>query len=212
MNQTSQSLISRCISRFSDNHEQRLEEQELLADFKGQVSAINKAQAVIEFSLDGKVLHANENFLNTLGYTLAEIKGQHHSMFVDPAHRSTPEYRQFWEKLGRGEYEAGEYKRIGKAGKEVGLRASYNPIMDVNGRPCKVIKYATDITQSKLQAADFAGQLDAISKAQAVIEFSLDGKVLHANENFLNTLGYTLAEIKGQHHSMFVEPDRKSVV
>ncbi|RON20776.1 hypothetical protein BK660_17150 [Pseudomonas brassicacearum] len=199
-------MVTRFINRFSYNQEERLKEQALLSDLKGQIDAINKAQAVIEFSLDGRILHANDNFLNTLGYTLAEIKGQHHSMFADPAYSASPEYRLFWDKLGRGEFDAGEYKRIGKGGKEIWIQASYNPIMDMDGKPFKVVKYATDITQSKLQAADFAGQLGAISKAQAVIEFSLDGKILHANDNFLNTLGYTLAEIKGQHHSMFADP------
>ncbi len=177
------------------------------ADFSGQLQAIGKAQAVIEFSLDGRILTANENFLATVGYSLAEIQGQHHSMFVEPALRTSAEYRLFWEKLGRGEYDAGQYKRVGKAGREVWIEASYNPIFDMSGKPFKVVKYATDITAAKLQAADFAGQLRAIGKAQAVIEFSLDGKILNANENFLATLGYTLAEIKGQHHSMFVEPD-----
>ncbi len=182
------------------------------ADFEGQLNAVGKAQAVIEFSLDGKILHANDNFLNTLGYSLSEIKGQHHSMFVDPDFRNSVDYRLFWEKLGRGEYDAGQYKRLGRGGREIWIQASYNPILDMNGKPFKVVKYATDITQAKLQAADFEGQLKAISKAQAVIEFSLDGKILHANENFLSTLGYALNEIKGQHHSMFVDPDYRNSV
>jgi len=172
----------------------------------GMINAINRVQAVIEFGMDGKVLHANENFLKTLGYSLEEIKGNHHSMFVDVAYRQSPEYRLFWEKLGRGEYDAGQYKRIGKGGREVWIQASYNPVFDANGKPFKVVKFATDITQQKLQNADYEGQIAAISKAQAVIEFSLDGKVLNANSNFLNVLGYTLDEIKGHHHSMFVEP------
>jgi methyl-accepting chemotaxis protein len=176
------------------------------ADFQGQLAAIAKAQAVIEFALDGKVLNANENFLKVMGYTLDEVRGQHHSMFVDPVFRQSVDYRMFWEKLGRGEYEANQYKRIGKGGKEVWLQASYNPIMDMNGKPFKVVKYATDITEQKQRNADFEGQLAAISKAQAVIEFSLDGKVLHANENFLRVMGYTLEEIRNQHHGMFVEP------
>ena len=176
------------------------------ADFEGQLAAISKAQAIIEFALDGKVLAANANFLSVLGYTLEEIRGQHHSMFVDPAYRQTTDYRLFWEKLGRGEYDAGQYKRIGKGGKEVWIEASYNPILDMNGKPFKVVKYATDITGQKLRTADFEGQLNAINKAQAVIEFSLDGKVLTANANFLGVLGYSLAEIQGQHHSMFVDP------
>jgi len=176
------------------------------ADFEGQLAAINKAQGVIEFGLDGKVLTANENFLNLLGYSLEEIRGQHHSMFVDPVYRQSVEYRLFWEKLGRGEYDAAQYKRIGKGGKEVWIQASYNPIMDLNGKPFKVVKYATDVTQQKLQAANFEGQLAAINKAQGVIEFGLDGKVLTANENFLRLLGYSLEEIRGQSHSIFVDP------
>ena len=176
------------------------------ADFNGQLAAIKKAQAVIEFTLDGKIIDANDNFLNTLGYTLDEIKGQHHSMFVEPAYRQSAEYRLFWEKLGRGEYDAGQYKRIGKGGKEIWIQASYNPIMGPDGKPFKVVKYATDITEQMIRNADYEGQIAAINKAQAVIEFTLDGKILDANDNFLNALGYTLDEIEGQHHSMFVDP------
>ena len=116
-----------------------------------------------------------------------------------------PEYKEFWAKLNRGEYEAKEYRRIGKGGKEVWIQASYNPILDLNGKPVKVVKYATDVTVQKLEAADVAGQLDAINKAQAVIEFNMDGTIITANQNFLSALGYTLDEVKGQHHSMFVE-------
>ena len=186
-------------------------EQKLrVADYEGQLAAIGKAQAVIEFSLDGRILRANANFLNALGYALEEVQGQHHSLFVDPVQRSSPEYRMFWEKLGRGEYDAGQYRRIGKGGREVWIQASYNPIMDLNGKPFKVVKYATDITEQKLRAADYEGQLAAISKAQAVIEFDLGGKILNANDNFLNALGYSLAEVRGQHHSLFVEPAQRS--
>jgi methyl-accepting chemotaxis protein len=167
------------------------------AGLVGIVNAINRVQAVIEFTMDGKILHANENFLKTLGYSLEEVKGNHHSMFVDAGYRQSPEYRLFWDKLGRGEYDTGQYKRIGKGGREVWIQASYNPVFDANGKPVKVIKFATDITQQKLQSADYEGQLAAIGKAQAVIEFTLDGKVLNANSNFLNVLGYTLAKSRG---------------
>jgi methyl-accepting chemotaxis protein len=177
----------------------------LLTDLKGQIAAIGKAQAVIEFTLDGRIITANDNFLAAMGYRLEEVKGQHHSMFVDAAYRAGAEYRLFWEKLGRGEYDAGQYKRLGKDGKEVWIQASYNPIMDMNGKPFKVVKYATDITAAKLKAADFEGQLAAIGKAQAVIEFTLDGRILTANDNFLAAMGYRLEEVKGQHHSMFVD-------
>jgi methyl-accepting chemotaxis protein len=292
----------------------------------GMITSLQRAQAVIEFALDGRILNANKNFLNTLGYTLEEIKGQHHSMFVDPSYRQTPEYRAFWEKLGRGEFDAGKYKRIGKGGKEVWIQASYNPILDGNGKAFKVVKFATDITEAEREATaalfkssafegssvammmidrDFkvtyvneatkkllrdytavfraiwptfdgdkilgacidgfhknpahqrqllsdpsrlpyrtdisvgdlkfalsvsgvydnkrnyvgntlewdnvtearvsTGVLNALQRAQAVVEFGIDGRVVTANKNFLNTLGYTLEEIKGQHHSMFVE-------
>ncbi|HEY0185777.1 MAG TPA: PAS domain S-box protein [Rhodopila sp.] len=176
------------------------------ADFSGQIDAINKAQAVIEFSLDGKVLRANAGFLSAVGYTENEVIGQHHSMFVEASYRQSAEYRLFWEKLGRGEYDAGQYKRIGKGGREVWLQASYNPIMGPDGRPFKVVKYATDLTAQVMRNADFSGQIDAINKAQGVIEFALDGKVIRANENFVAMLGYNEAELIGQHHSMFVEP------
>jgi len=172
---------------------------------EGILAAIDRAQATIEFTVDGKITNANKNFLHTLGYTLDEVRGQHHSMFVEPSYRLSPDYRMFWEKLGRGEYDAGQYKRIGKGGKEIWIQASYNPILDANGKAFKVVKFATDITEQKLKNSDFEGQLAAISKAQAVIEFSLDGKILNANANFLNTLGYVLDEIRGRHHSMFVE-------
>ncbi len=172
----------------------------------GMINALNRVQAVIEFGLDGKILHANENFLKTLGYSLEEIKDNHHSMFVDADYRQSSDYRLFWERLGRGEYDVGQYKRIGKGGRVVWIQASYNPIFDKSGKPFKVVKFATDITQQKLRNADFEGQMAAIGKSQAVIEFALDGKVIDANSNFLRVIGYQLDEIKGQHHGMFVEP------
>ncbi len=179
--------------------------RELTANAKGQIEAIGKAQAVIEFTLDGQVITANENFLKAMGYSLGEVKGQHHSMFVDAEYRQSRDYRLFWEKLGRGECEVGQYKRIAKGGREMWLQASYNPIRDTNGKVYKVVEYATDITEQRLANANFEGQIAAICRAQAVIEFDMNGKVLTANDNFLKTLGYTLDEIRGQHHSMFVE-------
>jgi len=180
-------------------------EQAQYQETDGLLSAINKVQAIIEFNLDGTVITANENFLKALGYSLQEIQGQHHRMFCDPAYTNTTEYQLFWQKLGRGEFDSNEYKRIDKSGKEIWINASYNPIFDDNGKPFKVVKFATDVTQSKLRTAEFEGKIDAISKAQAVIEFNLDGTIITANENFLKTLGYTLDEIKGQHHRMFCD-------
>jgi methyl-accepting chemotaxis protein len=177
-----------------------------IADSKGQIAAINKAFAVIEFTLDGKILRANDNFLNAMGYAGSEVIGQHHQVFVEPACRQSHEYRMFWDKLGRGEYDAGQYKRLGKGGREIWIQASYNPIMGADGRPFKVVKYATDITEQVIRNADYSGQIAAIGKAQAVIEFSLDGKILRANDNFLNAMGYAGSEVIGQHHQMFVDP------
>jgi len=141
------------------------------ADFQGQIAAIGKAQAVIEFSMDGAILAANDNVVNALGYTLDEIKGKHHSMLVDEAYRQSLDYAEFWAKLRRGEYQAGEYKRIGKGGREVWIQASYNPILDLNGIPFKVVKYATDITPQK-QAVS-AMITDAIMLSQAAVEGKL---------------------------------------
>lgn len=180
-------------------------QKERAADFEGQVNAIGRSQAVIEFDLQGKILSANENFLNALGYTLDEINGKHHSMFVEPQYANSVEYRQFWNELQSGKYQSAEFKRIGKNGKEIWIQASYNPVFDADGKTVKVVKFATDVTQVKLRNVNFQGQIEAINKAQAVIEFDLNGIVQTANENFLNVLGYRLEEVQGKHHSMFVE-------
>lgn len=173
----------------------------------GQIEAINKVMAMIEFDLDGTIITANENFLQAVEYSLDEIQGNHHRIFVDPAYAQSDEYRAFWAKLNRGEFVSDEFKRFGKGGKEVWLQASYNPIFDEQGKPFKVVKYATDVTAEKQKNANFIGQLDAINKAQAVIEFQMDGTILHANENFCQTMGYTLDEIKGKHHRIFAEAE-----
>ena len=175
-------------------------------DAQAQAAAIAKSQAVIEFAMDGTIITANQNFLDAIGYRLEEIKGRHHSMFVAPAARESTEYRAFWANLNRGQYQAAEYKRIGKGGREIWIQASYNPIADSSGKPCKVIKFATDITAQKLRSMEDAGMIAAIGRTQAVIEFNLDGTIITANENFLKAVGYSLPEIQGKHHSMFVEP------
>jgi methyl-accepting chemotaxis protein len=177
-----------------------------LMDLRGQMQAISRSNAVIEFALDGTILTANDNFLNAVGYTLDEIKGKHHRMFVDPIERESGPYLAFWQRMGEGEFRSGQYKRIGKGGRELWLQSSYNPILDANGKPFKVVKYCQDITEQKLRAADCEGQINAISKAQAVIEFNLDGTVLRANENFSRAMGYSEAEIRGRHHRQFVDP------
>ncbi len=177
------------------------------AEYEGKVSALERAQAVIEFDLKGNVIHANENFLGLMGYRLDEVRGKHHRVFCDSEYTKTDAYLTFWEKLGRGEYDAGEYKRVTKGGKEVWIQATYNPIFDMEGRPMKVVKFATDVTETKLRNGEFEGKVNAMSRSQAVIEFDLEGNVSAANENFLRTIGYSLREVIGQHHSMFCAPD-----
>ena len=191
---------------WSDVTELRAKER-LNADYAAQIAAIGKSQAVIEFELDGTIRYANDNFLSTMGYTLAEVQGQHHRMFLTPEEASSAAYVEHWRKLNRGEFSAGEFKRLGKGGREVWIQATYNPIRDVDGELTKVVKFAVDITGEKLQAADYQGQLEAIDRAQAVIEFNMDGTILTANENFLSAMGYTLDEVKGKHHSKFVDAE-----
>ncbi|WP_322105323.1 methyl-accepting chemotaxis protein [Paraburkholderia sp. J41] len=168
-------------------------------------AALHRVQAVIEFDLQGNILNANENFLATVGYTIEEVRGKHHRMFCDPDYAQTDAYRNFWERLARGEYDRGEYRRLGRNGREIWINASYNPVLGADGRPYKIIKFATDVTAIKAQHAEYEGRLRAIDKAQAVIEFDTAGIVLHANQNFLDTLGYRLEEILGKHHRMFCE-------
>lgn len=177
---------------------------------KETLEALSRSQAVIEFKPDGTIITANQNFLSAMGYGLEDIRGRHHSMFVDPTYRNSLEYREFWQKLGRGEFQAAEFKRFGNGGKEVWIQASYNPVVDRDHKVVKVVKFATEITKQKLNYADLNGQLDAINKSQAVIQFELDGTIITANQNFLSVLGYSLDEIKGRHHSMFVDTAYKN--
>ncbi|MBN9470291.1 MAG: PAS domain S-box protein [Bosea sp.] len=175
-------------------------------ELEGEMAALGRSMAVITFKLDGTIIEANENFLGAVGYTLEQVRGRHHSMFVSKEEAASADYKAFWAKLAGGEYQARQFLRVAADGSELWIEASYSPVLDAGGRPVKVIKFATVITAQKNREADMAGQLGAIRKAMAVIEFSLDGTILDANENFLAVTGYSLAEIKGQHHGMFCEP------
>ncbi len=169
------------------------------------LEAVANSQAVIEFTPDGMILNANNNFLTVVGYDLDEIKGRHHSMFVTQSYKNSIEYRDFWKSLSNGKHLSGECYRIGKGGKDIWLQATYNPIFDSKGKVFKVIKFASDITERKLKDLWVRAQLEAINRSQAVIEFSLDGIIQNANENFLNAMGYSLDEIRGKHHAIFVD-------
>ena len=174
-------------------------------DAKRVLKALGRSLAIVEFEPNGKVIAANENFCRLLGYQPAEIEGKPHSLFVDSDTAKSPDYAEFWTKLGRGEFDAGEYKRVGKDGREVWIRASYNPVVSASGKALKVVEVASDITAAKLQAAENAAKLEAISRAQSVIEYAVDGTILTANENLLKATGYPLEKLQGQHHRMFVD-------
>ncbi|MGD9065806.1 MAG: PAS domain S-box protein [Desulfobacterales bacterium] len=175
------------------------------ADLLAVYQALDRVQAIIEFELDGTVISANGNFLRMFGYDLDEIVGKHHRIFCDPGYAESPQYTEFWQKLGRGEYDAAEFKRLTKGGQEIWLRASYTPVFGMEGKPVKVVKFATNVTASKLQTAEYEGKIEAINRVQAVIEFELDGTVISANENFLHIFGYRLEEIVGKHHRIFCD-------
>lgn len=177
---------------------------------QAQMDALNRSQAVIEFDTKGIILNANQNFLKTLGYTLGDIKGQHHSMFVSPHEKNSEEYKEFWKSLSRGSYQSAEFKRVGANGRVVWIQATYNPLLNSRGETYAIVKFATDVTQRRLEKAKIQSQIDAIYRSQAVIEFNPDGIVLDANENFLTTLGYEKSEIVGKHHSMFVHEADKA--
>ncbi|MHC5653098.1 methyl-accepting chemotaxis protein [Stappia sp. ICDLI1TA098] len=185
-----------------------------LSLFSGRAQAlfdvVTKSQALIEFKPDGTIVSANEVFLAATGYRLEEIVGKHHSMFVREVDREGDAYRDFWPSLARGEFRAGEFLRIGKGGREIWLQASYNPVPGRSGRVEKVVKIAADVTAAKARSLDSDGQLAAIDRSQAVISFAMDGTILDANENFLKTVGYSLDEIRGRKHEMFVEPEYRA--
>ncbi len=168
----------------------------------GILAAIDHAQSVIQFRLDGTIIEANDNFLNLLGYSIQEIKGKHHRIFCDSVYANSEEYQRIWEKLGRGESHHGQFRHLSKGGKEIWTKASFNPILDTAGKVTKVIEFVTDISSLKLKECE----IEALRKSQAVIEFNLDGTIISANDNFLNVLGYKLDDITGKHHSMFCEP------
>jgi methyl-accepting chemotaxis protein len=168
------------------------------------LTALGRSQAIIEFLPDGTIVDANANFLAVMGYDLVHVQGKHHSMFLDAAYAASDEYRNFWPRLAKGEFLTGQFKRIGKDGREVWIEASYNPIKGQDGTVYKVVKCAADITKRNQEAADARGQLSAISRSQAVIEFELDGTIIRANDNFCRAMGYALEEIQGQHHRIFV--------
>ncbi|WP_082760175.1 methyl-accepting chemotaxis protein [Agrobacterium bohemicum] len=171
---------------------------------KAVLNALGQSQAMIEFDTSGRILSANENFCRAMGYTAEQIVGRHHSMFCEADYAKSQDYRTFWKNLGEGKYQAQQYKRFASGGREVWIQASYNPIM-MGGKVKSIVKIATVITDEKIKSAEDGGKLAALSRAQAIIEFTTSGEIITANENFLKCLGYSLQEVRGQHHRMFCD-------
>lgn len=192
------------VVKFARDVSQRVSEA---AQAQSRLDALDHSQAVIEFKLDGTILAANKNFLSAVGYTMNDIQGKHHSMFVEEAFSQSEEYKHFWTDLAQGKVQSGEFLRVAKGGRELWLQATYNPIIGPNGKPTSVVKFASDITADKERSLDQLAQLEALDRSQAVIEFSAEGTIQKANQNFLTALGYNLDEVVGQNHRIFVLPE-----
>ena len=177
----------------------------LQVDHQGQIAAIHRGQCVLSLDVDGTIVDANDNFLNAMGYRFADVRGQHHNMLVDPEVADSDDFRAFWEEILKGKSLVGEFKRLGKDGREVWLQATYNPIRDLSGKVFKVVKYATDVTEEKVRQTDYQGQITAINKSHIVAAFDLDGTILEVNDNFLNTLGYRRHDLVGRNHTILME-------
>ncbi|AUW59496.1 methyl-accepting chemotaxis protein [Sphingobium sp. SCG-1] len=168
--------------------------------------AIGLSHAIIEFDIDGNILWANGTFLSLMGYSMSELVGRHHRILCEPTHVASSVYAEFWAKLASNKFDSGEYKRLARDGREVWLQATYNPVLGPNGKPVKVVKLATDITEAKARTAEATGKLTAIDRSQAVIEFDLQGNILSVNDNFLRIFGYSAAELVGRHHRVLCDP------
>lgn len=196
--ETTQQLLSLTLARGRE-----------LDEAHGVAAALSATHAIIEFKVDGTILTANDNFLNTLGYSLSEIQGKHHSIFVGEEHRRSAEYSRFWQDLSAGRASTGRFARVTKQGATIWIEATYNPVVGPAGNVLKVVKHATDITKAVEKEQADHEMAEAASRAQAIVEFDAAGTILTANDNFLNTLGYSLAEIQGKHHSIFVSEEHR---
>lgn len=178
-----------------------------IAGYQGLIGALDRAMAVVEFDLDGNVLRANDNFLKTMGYRADQLNGKSHRDFCSPKLTGSKEYKDFWATLRAGKFVSGTFERIDGRGQNVWLEASYNPVINEQGKVIKVVKYALDVTDKIKKEAETGGKLAAVDRAMAVIEFDLNGNVLTANDNFLKVMGYALTELKGKHHRLFCEAE-----
>ena len=192
---------------FNLHHKADLQEIErfscALSEANAKLAAISRSMAMIEFTPDGIVLDANENFCSAMGYSVEEVRGKHHRIFCEEAFYRSEEYAKLWRDLARGEPVSGTFSRLNKSGKEIWLEASYMPVYGPDRQVSSVIKIASDISARVYKEHENESMLAAIGRSMAVIEFTPDGKVITANDNFLKTMHYSLNEIVGQHHSLF---------
>ncbi len=194
--------------RKSDLIEIQLSRQ-ALAGAEAKLAAISRSMAMIEFAPDGTILEANEHFCETLGYSADELRGQHHRIFCDPAYARSADYQRLWHDLGEGKPISGTFERLDKAGREVWLEASYMPVFDAQRQVTSVIKVASDITRRVIEEHESESLLKAIGRSMAVIEFTPQGRVIKANDNFLATMGYRSEEVLGRHHGLFCLPHER---
>ncbi|MBA6133105.1 MULTISPECIES: PAS domain-containing methyl-accepting chemotaxis protein [Pseudomonas] len=180
-----------------------------LADAQAKLAAISRSMAMIEFAPDGTILDANDRFCQAMGYSAEELRGKHHRLFCAPDYAQSAEYQQLWHELGQGKAISGTFERVDKAGREVWLEASYMPVLDAQRQVSSVIKVASDISQRVALEHESESLLKAISRAMAVIEFTPQGRVIKANQNFLDTMGYRLDEVVGRHHGLFCLPHER---
>nr|WP_122435106.1 PAS domain-containing methyl-accepting chemotaxis protein [Pseudomonas viridiflava] len=173
---------------------------------KGLMGALEKSMAVVELDFDGRILRANDNFLTAMGYRAEELPGKSHRDFCEPEMARSREYADLWASLRAGKFISGTFKRVSKTGKSVWLEASYNPVIDAQGKVIKIVKYALDVTRKVMLENETHSKLNAVDRAMAVCEFDPAGHVLTANDNFLHVMGFSLTDIKGKHHKTFCEP------
>ena len=189
---------------FGRTRAQLAEAQREIQALQALQDALDRAQAIVEFDLDGVVIAANDNFCAVMDYRREEILGRHHRIFVDPNEAAKPAYAAFWQALKVGHQQVGECRRMAKGGREVWLQANYSPVLDRQNRPCKVVKYASDITQQKWDASEARARIEAIASTLAVIDFHPDGTIIDANSGFCRTMDYPVEDVRGRHHRMFV--------
>ncbi|MDZ3992338.1 Biofilm dispersion protein BdlA [Pseudomonas sp. Teo4] len=176
---------------------------------EAKLAAISRSMAIIEFAPDGTILDANEQFCRAMGYSADELRGKHHRLFCDPVYAKSAEYQQLWRELGQGKAISGTFERINKAGEDVWLEASYMPVLDKHQQVTSVIKVAADISQRVKDEHESESLIKAIGRSMAVIEFTPQGRVIKANQNFLTTMGYRLEEVVGRHHGLFCLPHER---